>query len=471
MDDGIEVVYRIHTAGTRVKPDRSLCLLWNQSSASWLSDGQFCRVVTASGNYVECACSHLSVYTAYAEIGVVASYNKAFFASGFICIIGFAFAIIAHLVCSRFPMFAAKLLTHMMVSCLGTQICFLVSAYRGRFLSEDSCATLALFSHYFHLCQFFWMLMQAVNFWQILVMNDENTDRRYLVYFLLGWGLPAVVIIILVIVSLRGFGWSIHALYGLVLGDVCFIPNVYAALCTAVLVPLICLVAVFVVFIHAYQLTHQWKGYDDIYRGRTNSSEVPMVLCLFLLISLVWLWAGLHMGYRNLWMLILYVIFNLLLGLYVFAVYFIMHSQVFWPAKASYTVEMNGHERPDSVHPGGGAATVEEDINKSTQNLISAMEVADWERASLRPSSQPSSVYKPSPVMGTYTTEGGFINTNLVAGDEESQEFDDLIFALKTGTGLTVSDTESTHGSHDGGSVANSQIVELRRIPIADTHL
>lgn len=113
------------------------------------------------------------------------------------------------------------------------------------------------------------------------------------------------------------------------------------------------------------------------------------------------------------------------------------------------------------------------DISKSTQNLISAMEEvsADWERASLRPSSQPSSGYKPSPVMGTYTTEGGFINTNLVTGEEESQEFDDLIFALKTGTGLNVSDNESIPGSHDGGSVSNSQIVELRRIPIADTHL
>ncbi|KAF7670351.1 hypothetical protein LDENG_00010120 [Lucifuga dentata] len=473
LDDGNEVVYRIHTAGMRVKPDRSLCLLWDQSSARWLSDGQFCRVVKESGNYVECACTHLSVYTAYAEIAVVASYNEAFYVSGFICISGFILAIISHLLCSHFPMFAAKLLTHMMVSCLGTQICFLVSVYRGRVFAEDSCATLALFSHYFYLCQFSWMVIQAANFWDILVMNDEHTDRRYLLYFLLGWGLPALVIIILVIVLLGGLGWTIHTVYGLVGGDVCFIPNIYAALCTAVLVPLICLVSVLVVFIHAYQVTQQWKGYDDIYRGRPNSSEVPMVHCLFLLISLVWLWAGLHMGYRNLWMLILYVIFNCFLGLYVFAVYFVMHNQVCWPAKASYTVEMNGHDRPDSTYPGGGAAAVGDDINKSTQNLISAMEevAADWERASLRPSSQPSSVYKPSPVMGTYTTEGGFINTNLVTGDEESQEFDDLIFALKTGTGLTVSDTESTHGSHDGGSVANSQIVELRRIPIADTHL
>ncbi|KAM9743556.1 adhesion G-protein coupled receptor V1 isoform 2-T3 [Menidia menidia] len=473
LEDGSEVVYRIHSPGQQIKPGESVCLLWNLTTGSWSSDSQYCRVVKESGNYVECACSHLSIYAAHAEFVMLASYNEAFYTSGFICISGFALAIISHVLCSRFPMFAAKLLTHMMVGCLGTQICFLVSAFRGRMFSEDSCATLALFSHYFHLSQFFWMLIQAVNFWQVLVMNDEHTERRYLLYVLLGWGLPALVIIVLVVVLLGGFGWTIHAVYGLVQGDVCFIPNIYAALSTAVLVPLICLVAVLVVFIHAYQVTEQWKAYDDIYRGRTNSTEVPLVLYLFLLISLVWLWAGLHMGYRYLWMLILYVIFNCLLGLYVFAVYFIMHNQLCWPTKASYTVEMSGQEGSDSTYQGGGHATVGGDISKSTQNLISAMEEvsADWERTSLRPAIQPSSAFKPSPVMGTYTTEGSFINTNLVTTDEESQEFDDLIFALKTGTGLNVSDNESIPGSHDGGSVTNSQIVELRRIPIADTHL
>lgn len=55
----------------------------------------------------------------------------------------------------------------------------------------------------------------------------------------------------------------------------CFIPNLYAALCTAVLVPLICLVAVGVIFIHVYQVTQQWKAYDDIYRGRTNGTGTP----------------------------------------------------------------------------------------------------------------------------------------------------------------------------------------------------
>ena len=31
--------------------------------------------------------------------------------------------------------------------------------------SEDSCAALALFSHYFHLSQFFWMLIQVMDGW------------------------------------------------------------------------------------------------------------------------------------------------------------------------------------------------------------------------------------------------------------------------------------------------------------------
>lgn len=61
---------------------------------------------------------------------------------------------------------------------------------------------------------------QAVNFWQVLVMNNEHTERRYLLYFLLGWGLPALVIIVQVIVLLGGYGWSIHNVYGLVRGDV-----------------------------------------------------------------------------------------------------------------------------------------------------------------------------------------------------------------------------------------------------------
>ncbi|XP_067885769.1 adhesion G-protein coupled receptor V1 [Heterodontus francisci] len=475
LADNNEIIFKIHTLHSRIVPHKSACLLWNQAAESWLSDNQFCRVVEDTRNYVECACSHMSIYTASAQTDNLSSYNEAFFAAAFICISGFALAILSHLLCSRFSMFAAKLLMHMMVACLGTQISFLMSIYLSRELSDESCSALGLVMHYLYLCQFSWMLIQSVNFWQVLVMNDEHTDRRYLLFFTLSWGLPAFVVALLVIILRGAYHWSMQEIYGTVYGDVCFIPNIYAALATAALMPLLCLVGVFVIFIYVYQMIQQWKSYDDVFRGKANSTEVPLVLYLFTLISLTWLWGGLHMAYRDFWMLILFVIFNILQGLYVFVVYFILHNQLCWPVKASYSMEINGHPSPGSAYltPGSSAPSVGGEISKSTQNLITAMEEipADWERATLRPSSQASSIFKQSPQNGsTYATTGGYANSNLVA-DEESQEFDDLIFALKTGTGLNASDNESYHGSQDGGSIANSQIVELRRIPIADTHL
>ena len=50
----------------------------------------------------------------------------------------------------------------------------------------------------------------------------------------------------------------------------CFIPNAYAALAGAVGPVLLLLMGVAVVFTQAYQVTPQWKYYDDIFRGHHN---------------------------------------------------------------------------------------------------------------------------------------------------------------------------------------------------------
>lgn len=68
-------------------------------------------------------------------------------------------------------------------------------------------------------------------------------------------------------------------------------------------------------------------------------------------------------------------VFGIFQGLYVFSVFFVMHNQFFWPAKATYNIEMNGNRSPDSMYQGADSATVGGgEISKSTQNLISAME-------------------------------------------------------------------------------------------------
>ncbi|ELW52331.1 G-protein coupled receptor 98 [Tupaia chinensis] len=214
-----EILYRIYAAQPRIVPQTALCLLWNQAAESWLSDSQFCKVVEDTSDYVECACSHMSVYAAYAQTDNLSSYNEAFFSSGFICISGLFLAVLSHIFCARYSMFAAKLLTHMMAASLGTQVLFLASAYASSQLTKESCSAMAAVMHYLYLCQFSWMLIQSVNFWYVLVMNDEHTERRYLLFFFLSWGLPAFVVILLIII-LRGiYHQSMPQIYGLIHGD------------------------------------------------------------------------------------------------------------------------------------------------------------------------------------------------------------------------------------------------------------
>ncbi|NXH80376.1 GPR98 protein, partial [Edolisoma coerulescens] len=88
LKDNNEVIYRIYAKGSRIVPQKSLCLLWNQAAESWLSDSGFCKVVDDTSDYVECSCSHMSIYAVYAQTDNLSSYNEAFFSSGFICISG-----------------------------------------------------------------------------------------------------------------------------------------------------------------------------------------------------------------------------------------------------------------------------------------------------------------------------------------------------------------------------------------------
>lgn len=63
----------------------------------------------------------------------------------------------------------------------------------------------------------------------------------------------------------------------------CFIPSSYAAFSVAVIPVLLLMLAVGVVFVQAYQVTAQWKYYDDIYLGRHNIKGKLKSICLKLL--------------------------------------------------------------------------------------------------------------------------------------------------------------------------------------------
>ncbi|XP_041464132.1 adhesion G-protein coupled receptor V1-like [Lytechinus variegatus] len=544
------VQYRISTGGSRVTPLGASCILYNGPSRQWLTS--FCSVVSDGGDFVECSCNHLSEYAVQAQTDNLIGYNQYVYASCFICIGGMFLALVAHWFCAVQCMFAAKLLLHLCFSCMALQIVFVISAYISSWVGVQGCSALGVVMHFFFLSQFTWMLIQSVNFWKVFILNDEHTDRFYVLFFVLGWALPALVIVVYVVVAYAGLGWdffqdkssgTLQAIYGDVNGkeDICFMPNGYAALATAMAPAALSLIGVFVVVIQAYQVKPQWKRYDDVYMGSYNTTEYKLMLVFWLLIAFTWLWGGLHMAYSQLWQLILFCIFNILQGLYAFFFYTVLRNQLCrHPSKGNYTLNAydntglildNSHtyssqnlvalpHEKGSLSKNGTLTKLEAQqmIDRAMSQMSQHGEL-EWDRHSVHshhsilntktPSIQGSNLYAPAPFQDALPTAAPPLPQVRLHpsppvpppppapaimeqdDDTESQDFDDLIFALKTGGAYQLADSSQERPRSRASSSPPNQSwkeqdeispvlrvspdsedhYQMRRINIADTHL
>ncbi|XP_048584248.1 adhesion G-protein coupled receptor V1 isoform X2 [Nematostella vectensis] len=466
--------YVIYSGNKRVTPMGAKCVFWDFDKSVWSTSG--CMVKSDEKDFVECQCTHMSNYAAQGQSDDRVGYTTYFYAACFVCLGAFALALLSHLACSVENLFSAKLLMHMFFACMIAQLMYVIGAYVSStqaVVNESPavrCSVLGVFIHYFYLCQFSWMFVQGWNLWRILVLNDEHTDRKYVLFFLLGWGMPVVVIVLYIVVAQAAFSWPFTDMYGDVHqnGDMCFIPNAYAALASAVAPVLLFLMGVAVVFTQAYQVTMQWRYYDDIYRGHYNIKEVRHVIALFVFVTITWLFAGLHLAYGYLWMIIVFAILDILLGLYVFILYFILRNQVRGVFKQTYAFQ--GEPPPIQTHDDFFRAQ-QNSLDHSTINSkrlkprMSPDDPVDWDELDM--GATPRSNRKLIVNMDDSNSIGRVNET--YEDDIETDDFDDLIFALKTGGNFDDYTRDEKDPDFDLGH--GDEHYEMRRISIADTHL
>ncbi|XP_074651666.1 adhesion G-protein coupled receptor V1-like [Tubulanus polymorphus] len=488
------ITYRIYTTGLTLAPKRSLCVYSGTIANQWEVKTDICKVTNnldlALDNFVDCSCQHLSNYavqTLNPGLDVI-GYPLWFKISAFICMACMILAVLAHHICSVYSMFSANLLMHMVFAIFATEVCYVINAYVSPFdilitekgMDNYKCIVMGLFSHYFFLAQFTWLFAQALNFWKILVLNDEHTDRKYILYILIGWGLPIIIIAIFYAISFSVYRYvysvpvtDIH-IYGNVNnnGVICFITSPYAALGGLIIPCIICVMVLGVVFIQAYQVAPQWQAYDDIYRGRYNINEVRTLLLFWTLLVLTWLWGGLHLAYSQLWMLILFCIFNILLGLYALVIYTFLRNPCLpcvRPKNSSYTFPVGLNQDQHVTHYNDQSPSIADSLKGSKLSLVH-----DWDQDSLTQVGHMQVKRAPAIDDNIFS-----IYDNKVALDDErdDKDFDDLIFALKTGT-LTPSElSHNIDKDYDGLHSPSATLTrdpylgEMRRISIADTHL
>uniref|UniRef100_A0A1I8Q5V1 G-protein coupled receptors family 2 profile 2 domain-containing protein n=2 Tax=Stomoxys calcitrans TaxID=35570 RepID=A0A1I8Q5V1_STOCA len=69
--------------------------------------------------------------------------------------------------------------------------------------SQAGCITLVMMFHYFNLTNFFWMFVEGLYLYTLVVQTFSNDNLGFLQYAIIGWGCPAVIV----------FGWSIAKIY------------------------------------------------------------------------------------------------------------------------------------------------------------------------------------------------------------------------------------------------------------------
>ncbi|XP_067631932.1 diuretic hormone receptor isoform X2 [Eurosta solidaginis] len=62
--------------------------------------------------------------------------------------------------------------------------------------SEAGCITLVMMFHYFNLTNFFWMFVEGLYLYTLVVQTFSSENLRFSIYACIGWGIPAIITLI-----------------------------------------------------------------------------------------------------------------------------------------------------------------------------------------------------------------------------------------------------------------------------------
>ncbi|XP_047218369.1 adhesion G-protein coupled receptor G2 [Girardinichthys multiradiatus] len=189
-------------------------------------------------------------------------------------------------------------------------------------MSSELCLYVALLLHYSLLASFTWMALEGFHLYLLLVKVFNIYVRRYLLKLsVVGWGLPAVIVTVVVIID-KGF-YGRTPLDSSNVTKVCYITNDKVKMVTTVgLFSLVFLfnLIMFGVIIKWFMGTFYGKEHRQSERNAAKKN-IFILLLLMVLLGLTWGLIFFSLGHLNTPVLYIFCIVNSLQGFFIF-VYF-----------------------------------------------------------------------------------------------------------------------------------------------------
>ncbi|NXV47075.1 AGRG6 protein, partial [Uria aalge] len=232
--------------------------------------------------------------------------------------------------------YPSKILMNLSTALLFLNLIFLLDGWIASFDIDGLCIAVAALLHFFLLATFTWMGLEAVHMYIALVKVFNTYIRRYILKFcIIGWGLPALVIAIVLASANTNasniYGKELHGKDANGQGgdDFCWIKNevVFYVTCAGYFgIMFLMNVAMFIV------VMVQICGRNGKRTNRSLKEEIlrnlRSVVSLTFLLGMTWGFAFFAWGPLTLPFLYLFSIFNSLQGLFIFVFHCAMKENV-----------------------------------------------------------------------------------------------------------------------------------------------
>ncbi|XP_011610082.2 adhesion G-protein coupled receptor G6 isoform X10 [Takifugu rubripes] len=310
-----------------------VCVFWDFSlsdgAGGW--NGAGCRVSKeSSSNRTICLCDHLTHFGILLDVSGASTLfdpknNKILTFITYIgCGISSIFSAATLLTYIAFEKlrrdYPSKILMNLSTSLLFLNMVFLLDGWLASLDLNWLCLAVAVLLHYFLLTSFTWMGLESIHMYIALVKVFNTYIRRYILKFcIVGWGLPAVLVGIVVASDKNSYGLQKYGTAPSAASEFCWIqaPLVFYTTCVGYFCLVFLLnVAMFIV------VMLQICGRNGKRSNRTLREEVlrnlRSVVSLTFLLGMTWGFALFAWGPVSLAFMYLFTIFNSLQGLFIF---------------------------------------------------------------------------------------------------------------------------------------------------------
>uniref|UniRef100_A0A1A8JSA3 Adhesion G protein-coupled receptor L3 n=1 Tax=Nothobranchius kuhntae TaxID=321403 RepID=A0A1A8JSA3_NOTKU len=304
------------------------CSFWSYSKKTMTGywSTQDCRLLSTNRTHTTCSCTHLTNFAVLmAHVDVTNSEPVHDMLLDVITWVGILLSLVCLLVSIFTFCFFRGLQSdrntihkNLCISLFIAESLFLVGINRGD--QPIACAVFAALLHFFFLAAFTWMFLEGVQLYIMLVevFESEHSRRRY--FYMVGYGVPALIVAVSAAVDYRSYGTDRICWLRL---DTYFIWSFIGPATLIIMLNVIFLgIALYKMFHHTAILKPDSGCLDNI------KSWVIGAIALLCLLGLTWAFGLMYVNESTVVMAYLFTIFNSLQGMFIFIFHCILQKKV-----------------------------------------------------------------------------------------------------------------------------------------------